>query len=400
MNIQELRDRRERAITDARRLIDRAEAENRDLTRAEADEFDRLDSDARALGDRLERLEKVEHGRTIIARFNDTYGDRGRSELADEFRRVALSRSSEPLDVAPNHDVRLFAPAVEARALATGTDSVGVSFWSRIWAHAVETSGVLRAGASVLVTETGEELRVPISTADSTAEIVAEGQPLPESDPTLSSVSLPVFKYAALFSVSNELLQDERFDLEGHLAMQAGRSIGRALAPDLLTGDGTTAPAGVLTGATLGKTGEATAPTGDDVIDLEASVLAEYAGRPGSGYVMAPATLAALRKSKASTAGTYLLPLESGTGGARATLWGQPVYTDSLVPAADHSAKSVLFGDFGSYLVRQAGALRFERSEHFRFANDQTTFRVVCRYGAGVLDASALKYFQGVASGG
>jgi predicted phage gp36 major capsid-like protein len=88
---------------------------------------------------------------------------------------------------------------------STATQALGVDVYGRIIMHMVETSSIMRAGATVVTTETGEDLVVPRSTAFVTSAITAEGAQITESDPTLSTVTLKAFKYANYFEVSQEL---------------------------------------------------------------------------------------------------------------------------------------------------------------------------------------------------
>ena len=74
----------------------------------------------------------------------------------------------------------------------------------------VETSSLMRAGATVVTTDTGEDLVVPRSTGFVTTNIIAEGASITESDPTLSTVTLKAFKYANYFEVSQELANARR----------------------------------------------------------------------------------------------------------------------------------------------------------------------------------------------
>jgi HK97 family phage major capsid protein len=86
----------------------------------------------------------------------------------------------------------------------------------------------MRAGATVVTTETGENLVVPRSTGFVTSAITAEGAPITESDPTLSTVTLGAFKYSNFFEVSSELVNDTPVNLLDFLARQAALSLGRA----------------------------------------------------------------------------------------------------------------------------------------------------------------------------
>lgn len=82
-----------------------------------------------------------------------------------------------------------------------------VSVYSQIFQHAVETSGVLACGASVITTEGGETLHLPKSTALGTAAIVSEGAVIGESDRPCQRWFLQAFKYGGvLVQASTEML--------------------------------------------------------------------------------------------------------------------------------------------------------------------------------------------------
>ena len=106
-------------------------------------------------------------------------------------------------------------------------------------------------------------------------------------------------KYGVLLQVSNELLFDTGVDLEGYLAMQAGRAGQRLWCPLLVTGTGLGQPTGVITSATTGVTGGtgvAGGFTADNLIDLYFSVIAPYRNSASCGWLMKDATLANVRK--------------------------------------------------------------------------------------------------------
>jgi HK97 family phage major capsid protein len=60
----------------------------------------------------------------------------------------------------------------------------------------------------------------------STAAEVTEGSAIAESSPTYTSLLLDPQKQAFIVQLSNELVQDAGFDIEEHVARQAGVAIG------------------------------------------------------------------------------------------------------------------------------------------------------------------------------
>ncbi|MGP4092776.1 phage major capsid protein, partial [Streptomyces sp. KR55] len=230
---------------------------------------------------------------------------------------------------------------------------------------------------------------------------------IPESDPTLSSVSLGAFKYGFLVQVSTELVQDAGVDLEGYLARQAGQAIGLGLGNHLINGTGSGQPRGVLLDATAGATGptgtassfgaQGTAGQGTDLLyDLYGSVAEPYVMQPAAGWLLRNATLTSIRKLKTASAGEIVGGdfVTEGPAGASGAMIGKPAFIDPFVPAMAASAKSVLFGDWSRYFVRMVNGIRFERSDDYAFNSDLVTFRALLRADAALVDTTgAIKWF-------
>ena len=222
-----------------------------------------------------------------------------------------------------------------------------------------------------------------------------------ESDPAFGQASLGAYKYAVLNQVSNELITDTAIDLLGFLARQAGRAVGNAFGAHAITGTGSSQPAGIVTGATLGVTGATTGVSGlftaDELIDLYYSVIAPYRNSPSCAWLMRDATVGRVRKLK-DTTNQYLWQPSIQVGAPDALL-GKPIYTDPNVAAVATSAKSVLFGDISAYVVRSVNSIRFERSDEYAFNQDLVTFRTIWRADGVLVDQTgAVKYYAGAAT--
>jgi HK97 family phage major capsid protein len=74
--------------------------------------------------------------------------------------------------------------------------------------------------------------------------------------------------------------------------------------------------------------------------------------------------------------------------GARARLLGRPVVIDPNVADMAANARSIVFGDFSGYYIREAGPLRIERSAHLGFDTDTVLFRGLLRLDGRLVDAS------------
>ncbi|MDV8146260.1 phage major capsid protein [Arthrobacter sp. B10-11] len=399
---------RNRLHEQGKALIERAERENRSLSAEEERQFNQIGEEMESLRQRSDQLvqfqadaQQAEDALRGIGLRGPGADDGG--EVTAAFRQIANGERRSFELTATRAETRLL---TEYRALSKGTASAGgnavpTSMLSKLYEHLIETATLVRAGATVFNTDSGANMDIPVTTAHGTAALVAEAGTIGQSDPTFAKRTLGAYKYADLIIVSNELLTDSGVDMEGYLARMAGRAVGNALGAHLVTGTGGgTQPTGILTSATSGATsptGTVGAPSFDTLSDLYYSVIAPYRNSPEAGWLVKDTTVAGLRKLK-DTTGRYLWE-PSIIAGQPDTIFGKPVYTDPNVPATGLNAKSVIFGDLSTYMVRLVNNVRFERSDDFKFDSDQAAFRCIIR-GDGILadQTGAVKFAVGAAT--
>ncbi|MEV7394339.1 phage major capsid protein [Streptomyces sp. NPDC091215] len=409
--VETLRGRRNNVWEQMKGLADKASEENRAFSAEEQGQWDVMSEELDKLDTRIKSaLDTAQRAQDADDAFNRLNGGQGGAQRgaggpapdggrqSSELRNWMRGEGPRFFEVKP-------AGPIDVRSLTKGTASAGgntvpTSFYDRLVAHLIQTSAILQSGATILNTDSGETIQIPKTTAHSTAAIVTEGNAIGTSEPTFGQVPLGAYKYGALIQVSRELLDDTGVDLEGYLAMQAGRALGNAFGAHAITGTGTSQPRGVVTDATNGVTG-ATGVSGafssDNLIDLFFSVIAPYRRSEAAVWMMADSSIANARKLK-DTTGQYIWQpgLQAGVPD---TILGKPVLTEPNMAAVGLSAKSVLFGDMSQYFVRLAGGIRFERSDDYAFNTDLVTFRALMRADGSLVDLTgAVKYFAGGAS--
>jgi HK97 family phage major capsid protein len=401
--IKALQERRANVWEQTKELLDTAEKEKRDLTAEEEAKYqafnadlDKMDQRAKDLVDAEQRTKDAEAAFAgLLAKPQEQ--PRKDADKDSELRRWARGEM-RGIDIAKPDGVA-FRDLVKGTATAGG-NTVPTTFYGQLMAHLIEVSGIMMAGPTVLNTSSGESIEIPVTTAHSSAALTTEANPIGESDPAFATRTLGAYKYGVLLQASSELLTDTGVDLEGYLAMQAGRALGNAFGVHAITGDGSSKPTGVITSASAGVTGGTAvvgAFTADNLIDLYYSVIAPYRNSTSCGWLMRDSTLGAARKLKDGQ-GQYLWQ-PSLQLGAPDTLLSKPVNTDPNVAAPALSAKSVAFGDFSQYFVRLAGGVRFERSDDYAFNSDLVTFRAIIRADGLLIDQTgAVKVFTGGAS--
>ena len=297
-----------------------------------------------------------------------------------------------------NGEIRGHEFAQEQRAtLVPSANTVPKSFYDQVF-DVARLVGPMLEVSDVIRTTSGEDLTLPTLTAYSTAAKFAAGAAIDEAEPTYSSITLGAYKYGLLIPVASELVTDAGFNIEAHLAEQAGNGIGTAVNAALTTGDGTGDPNGIVTAASAGITGAAAvagAFTADELIDLAYNGVDGLVRRlPGTAYMASGQAIGAMRKLK-DTAGNYLFQVGVGQPDQFA---GFDVIENPnvAVPAAD--AISVLFGHMPSYKVRMAGGLGVASSADYAFNTDTVTYRFTMRVDGDLTHTSHIRKFTGGAA--
>lgn len=399
--LQKLHEARQRAWAAMRALSDSVAAEDREFSGEEEQSWQKANAEIEAMDARLAVLLDAEKRTADIEAAMAKFGPVDAPEAP-----VAELSVEDELRALGRGELRTVAVPFESRDLTKGTATAGgntvpTSFAGSVWEHMIEVSAILQAGATIITTASGENLEIPVTTAHSSGALITEGSTLTESDPAFAKRTLGAYKYGLSIQVSSELVADTGFDLLGYLARQAGRAVGNALGTDLVTGNASSKPSGIVQTATTGVTGATTGASGaftaDELIDLYYSVIAPYRASTSCAWIMRDATVARVRKLKGSDNNYLWQP--GLTVGAPDLLLGKPVYTDPNVAAVATSAKSVIFGDIAAYHVRLAGGVRFERSDDFAFQSDLVTFRAIVR-GDGILadQTGAVKLYVGAAT--
>jgi len=414
--IKRLRESRVRIWEEEKKLYDTAALEGRDLGAEELATYERLSQEFEETTQRIAELEALELRKKDLdgqrERFEHVVKPeepRGWAEHDLEERVRMFCRGGLPDAEWSPRAIEFKIPGElkrtihEQRDLSKASGAVGgftvpTGFVARLYEHLVEAAAVRQTGASIITTDSGENLLVPKTATHGSGALVAEAAAIPESDPSFGQVTLNSYKYGVMIQVSRELIEDSGVDLLDYLARQAGRALGIASGAHFVTGTGTGQPEGVQTNSTVGAqapVGNTTSAHADTLISVFHSIVSGYRNR--GVWFMLDANVAKVRQLK-DTTNQYLWQPGLQLGVPDLFL-GRPVVTDPAMVVMAASAKSILFGDFSSYyVIRDVSGLRFERSDDFAFANDLVSFRALIRTDGKPIDATAVKAYQNSAT--
>ncbi|MEJ2045599.1 MAG: phage major capsid protein [Reinekea sp.] len=268
--------------------------------------------------------------------------------------------------------------------------------------EAMKSFGGMRDVATILRTENGATMDWPTTDATSEeGEIVGENQSATGSDPTFGTKSLNTCKFSSkVVTVPFELLQDSVIDLEGHIRERLTGRLARINNRLFTTGTGTTQPGGIVTASAAGKvgqTGQATSVATGDLLDLIHSVDPAYRGN--ARFMFHDMTLKELKKLTDPTTKKPLW-LPGFDVKEPDTINGYGYTINQHMPEMAASAKSILFGDFSKYLIRDVMQILLFRMTDSKYTEKgQIGFLAWMRAGGDLMDVGgAVKHYQNSAS--
>ena len=283
--------------------------------------------------------------------------------------------------------------ADDVKALNVSTDSAGGylvpdQFLAEIDKTIVQFSPV-RQVARVASASVGE-LLLPKRTGTLTAAWVGETAARSGTQPAYGQQKIVIHEIACHVDVSNRLLEDSAFDIEGELAGDFGEEFGRLESAAFIAGDGNEKPAGILLDAEIEtlEAANAAALDADLLIDAYHALPSFYAAN--AVWAMNRATMARVRKMR-DGAGNYVWQ-ESIAAGNPSTILGRPVIEFPDMPDVAATSIPVLFGDFrAAFRVFDRTGVSILRDPYSVQTTGQVRFHARKRVGAALTKAEALK---------
>lgn len=291
------------------------------------------------------------------------------------------------------------AMAIRNAMSTTTTTEGGYTVPAEVAAMVIEklkSFGGMREVATIMTTAGGNALNFP--TSDGTGEvgeILAENIVATGGDVTFGTIALPVFMYSSKqIALPMQLIQDSAVDVIALVIARLAMRIARRQNTDFTVGAGSTLPDGVIPRAGVGKTGitgQTATVTYADLIDLRHSVNRAY--RYGAKYMMNDLSVAIVSKLVDTTGRPIWAP--AVTAGAPDMLCGYPVAINDDVAVMAANAKSIAFGDFSNYTIRDVqGTTSLRRFDDSNFAlKQQAGFCGWTRSGGNLLEPSAVKVY-------
>lgn len=388
MNARELRAKRAKILQDAKDMVEKAEAEDRDLEEQEVKAYDDALDEARGLMSRIQRLEDmpaVDKDQIRMPAVNKTkLGDSEIRAMGHYFKTGDLGavRGLYKEDDSPmGNGLEIHLPtALEQKASkmfgeeraavdsimnittdADGGYAVPTGFAGTVALRMNEVRLSERLGVRP-VPGVGTTVNYPFENADPTVFAATSEQDdsyaqTYERDvaPVLGQKAFTLAKKTKKLALTEELLEDEDANLMAHIADTVGRAIGITHNSLLLTEV-------AANGSTLKTFASATAVAAGEPEDIVfGDTIGYYLDDGGSiGWVMRPSTFGNI----ASITGNARLYAQTPGGSFGKEILGYPVQYSNQAAATAASAKDVYFGNWYFVGMREDPALRFIRDPY------------------------------------
>lgn len=221
---------------------------------------------------------------------------------------------------------------------------------------------------------------------DAAAQFTAEGEVIPEADPSLSEVIVHTGKVTQLVRLSAE--QWMQPGVSQQLSQSVQRAVVKAadrayIAQAAPIAPAITPPAGLQNLAGITHGGQVTKNL-DALIDLFAGI--EAKGGTPSHILVAPDAWATLRKMKTGTGSAQNI-LGAGTNDAARMLLDVPVLVSSSLDAGTGMIVD------STAIIAAVGDVKVAQSEHAYFAADSIALRCTWRFGANVVRPERIATF-------
>lgn len=354
MNVQELINKRARAWEAAKAFLDSHRNTDGLLSAEDGETYDRMEKEITDYTKEIERLNRQaaieeQMGKPTASPLTGKPGDGMKDEPEKKGR--ASKAYAKAMLAAMRTGFHQISDVLEEGNDANGGYLVPEEWDSRL-IDKLEEENIFR-GLATTITTSGEH-KINIAGTKPAAAWIEEGGALTFGDATFDQIVLDAHKLHVAIKVTEELLYDNAFNLEGYIIDQFGKAIGNAEEDAFLNGDGTGKPTGIFAatgGGEIGVTLDNTKIATDDILTLIYALKRPY--RKNAKFILNDSTLAALRKLKDSN-GAYIWQ-PSYQAGEPDSLCGYSVLTSAYCPELAAGKAAIAFGDFSYYNIGDRG---------------------------------------------
>ena len=350
--IMELRDKRVKLWEEAKNFLDSHTDEDGKLSAEDAAAYEKMEADVVEMKKAIDRLERqAAIDRELdkptskpITNQPENAKPAGGFRATDEYKKDMLT--------AMRTRFRNISNVLQEGNDQQGGYLVSVEYDNRL-IDVLNEENIMRSLATKITTS-GEH-KINIAATKPAAAWIEEGGALTFGDATFDQIMMDAYKLHVAIKVTEELLYDAAFNLEGYIIDQFGKALANAEEDAFLNGDGKGKPMGVFDTTNGGQYNTTTSTaniSADDIINLVYTLKRPY--RKSAAFITNDKTLASLRKLKDNN-GAYLWQ-PALTAGEPDRLFGYAIHTSQFAPEAAAGKPAMAFGDFSYYNIGDRGS--------------------------------------------
>lgn len=251
--------------------------------------------------------------------------------------------------------------------------------------QAMAEKNVMRRLGTVMQTE--RTMKYPVGKGIGYADWIPEDGIIPVTTSEFDEVKIEAHKVATSIRVSDELLEDSTFDLEGFIIGQFAQRIGDAEEEAFIHGDGVSKPLGLI--YQLDReilTENAGKISTDDLLELMHAIPPRY--RKDAVFLMHDSTLRELFKLRTGE-GQYIW-YENLKKNIPLCIFSHRVITSPSMPSIDSGKPPILFGNFKHFVIGDRKHRRIKRLTEVHAQQGQVAYIMSQRVDAKLLDRNAI----------
>lgn len=387
MNILELREKRAKAWEGTKAFLESHRNKDGVLSAEDDATYDKMMADIDGLGKEIKRLERQEVlDREMAKAVEVPLTSRPGAMLEDEKMKPARARSAYAKDLlrAMRTNFKQVTNLLQEGVDADGGYLVPEEYDSRI-IDVLSEENIMR-GLATKITTSGEH-KINLAATKPAAAWIEEGEALQFSDATFGQILLDAHKLHVAIKITEELLYDNAFNLEGYIINEFGKAMANAEEDAFLNGNGTGKPLGLFAenggGVVTGTLGAAI--KSDDLLDLVYSLKRPY--RKSASFIMNDQTLLSLRKLKDNN-GAYMWQPSYQVGEPDKVL-GYSVHTSAYAPV-----DAISFGDYSYYNIGDRGTRSMQELRELFAGNGMIGYVVKERVDGKLILPEAVKILK------
>jgi len=290
----------------------------------------------------------------------------------------------------------------ELRAMTSGTSGGGDTGgyiipqeWENQILEREKELFVMRNLADVQISSL--DRNIPVSDDYGESGWIDEGGAYPESDAKFSDKTIESWKVGRICKVSEELLQDNTYNLEQWLINAFSYSNGLAMESAYIAGNGIKKPRGFLMDAN-GVAAKGTTLAYNDILNLFAALKTGYFNN--ATWMMNSMTLVSIMLLKDASGQYIYKPFNApASNSPMGTILGKPVVISSFMPDIGAGAKPIALGDFKRYRIHDRLGFKIQRLDELFAANGFIGFRGKQRTDGKLLISEAIQTLNFASAG-